>query len=275
MTQLTEREQQMVNLYKSGVYQTKITQIMRCKRETLLKALDRGGVHVLSKSERNRVVTINPFNQNTDESYYWLGYFIADGNVATDGNKIFIISKDISHLEKWHEYCNNPNKIGVSKTSGCGVSGFCNKDVKDYLISIGVPPNKTFIVDLLIPINWSIIRGNFDGDGCIAVPSTGKRYPAHIFMMSASLAFQKQISSFLNNEGIKHSITMKDNCYMINILAASRVDFGKKMYNNASVFLERKYERYRAVLERSNNDNGVNSGEACQGDPEPSITLNG
>lgn len=238
---MTEREQEMVNLYKSGIYQTKITQLLHCKRETLLKALEKAEVKVISKSERNRKVTFNPFSQNTDESFYWLGYLIADGNVHTKENSVNIVSKDLDHLKKYHLYCKNPNKIYLSKYSTCGISKFANKEIKEYLISLGVTPNKTFTINPKFEINWSLIRGLFDGDGSI--------YKRTVYLITGSPRFRKKLEKFLRKEQIKFYIQQHTNCWKIQIKSQSLKAFGMKMYLDSSVFLERKYERYRAILE--------------------------
>lgn len=262
----------MVDLYKSGVFQTKITQLMHCKRETLLKALAKSGVKVLSKSERNRNVDFNPFNQQTDESYYWLGYFIADGNISKNENGISITSKDLDHLHKWHSYCKNPNKIQIRQQTGCGVSKFANKEVKDYLLSIGITPNKTFTINLCIPLNWSLVRGLFDGDGSISTSTESKTGRSHttVYLITGSIALRQSLERFLSREGIEFTIQQHTSCWKIVIRARSREAFGQLIYKDASVFLERKQERYRPLLEQSSNDNRMNSGEVQADNPEPS-----
>jgi hypothetical protein len=262
MEELTERELLMVLYYKQGMFQTQICKELHCKRETLLKVLNTHGVRILTKSERNRVVTVNPFNQLNDISDYWLGYFIADGNVSKNEHKITIVSKDLEHLSKFHSFCKNPNKINVRVNTGCGTSGFSNKSIKQYLVNIGVTPNKTFTIELNRPLNWAIIRGLFDGDGCIT-----KRT---VYLITGSLKFREQLEQFFKAENIFYTIQKHINCWKIVIRSKSLIDFGNKLYENAEICLERKYERYRPLLEQSNNDNRMNSGEVQADNPEPS-----
>lgn len=257
----------MIQYYKQGMFQTEICTKLHCKRETLLSTLNRAGVKVLSKSERNRKVDFNPFSLTTDESYYWLGYLIADGNIHKVENGISIVSKDLDHLNKWHNFTKNPGKIQLRK-SGCGTSKFSNKEVKTWLISIGVMPNKTFTVDLNISLNWPIVRGLFDGDGCISI---GKS-PC-VYLITGSILFREKLSNFLNSEDIKHTIQQHTNCWKIVISRKAWVEFATKMYRNKVVYLERKFERFRPILEKSNIANRMNSGEVLIKDnPEPSYT---
>src|SRR5690606_7825362 len=46
---------------------------------------------------------------NTDESFYWLGFIMADGYIAKDKSRleITLCEKDLNHLEKFNKFINN------------------------------------------------------------------------------------------------------------------------------------------------------------------------
>lgn len=255
---MEDRKDKIVRMYSEGATQRQIIEAVRCKRETLLKVLREAGVHVLNKSERNSAVKRNPFDKSEDTSQYWLGYFIADGNVSQSGNAISLVSKDLDHLQKYHNYCGNTGKIYL-RPNGCGTSQFANASIKEWLIKHGIGPKKSHTVDPNIPISWPLVRGVFDGDGCI---TTNKYGSTTIYIITGSIKFRVKLEEFLLTEGIFYTIQQHAGCWKIVIRKKSHQHFYQKIYANASIYLDRKFNKFRPIEEKSSIVNRVNSGEA-------------
>jgi hypothetical protein len=216
-----------------------------------------------SPSARRQRIRHNPFlDLKKDDVQYWLGYLCADGNIKTKGNEIRITSSsDINHIKINYInfiYENNktnfPNKpLSVyeyfdkrTNTILCTIS-FSNKEVKKYLINLGITPNKTTSLCVNFNITYPFLRGVLDGDG--TVPLDGRSCS----IVTASKLFAEQISTFLISEEIKHSVSSylsnkyitNNVIYTIRINAKNLSHFYKNLYYNSSYCLERKKSRFK------------------------------
>jgi hypothetical protein len=118
------------------------------------------------------------------ESYYWIGFILADGSTDEEKGrlKIAVSKKDLNHLKKFQDYIKCEKLITNSKQS-CNALGkedlsvICvyNKDiVKKINQKFDIKKQKTYnppdvhIFDnLTIDQMISLIIGYIDGDGCI------------------------------------------------------------------------------------------------------------
>jgi len=211
----------------------------------------------------NRIVEGNPFASMTEQAQYWLGFLAADGNVSTKKNAVSLAIKDIEHVLKYKHFISSAlseyYRINAAGSTICQIT-FGNKETKDFLISIGITPNKSKTFKFSIPITGHILRGVFDGDG-----SVSQNRPK---ITTGSLYFKKQLEDFYNTIGIKFTTTVKHkikdrNVFDIWILKESKQDFYNLLYNNATVFLERKKLQYEGseYKRKSRKKQKVNSGE--------------
>jgi len=120
------------------------------------------------------------FDEITDEKHaYWLGFFAADGNVNTESeireHKDYVVSmelatKDSDHLIMLRDHLGSDAPIKGPR-KGCMRIEFNSKKLRESLISLGIVPRKSGVVEPwngpghLMPAYW---RGLFDGDGCIS-----------------------------------------------------------------------------------------------------------
>jgi hypothetical protein len=133
------------------------------------------------------------FELDNENSFYWAGFFAADGNVSKENDiNLGLSSKDIIHLEKFKLATNATAPI-ISQTIKANIiDGVKVKEDKSFslirfrshkmsndLIRFNVIPNKTKIYDLpdwMIshPLIHHFIRGYFDGDGWFSIKSKNK-----------------------------------------------------------------------------------------------------
>src|SRR3989344_1701616 len=102
---------------------------------------------------------------------YAIGLLVTDGNLSKDGRHIDLTSKDKEQLLNYTKSLGIKVKI-TSKHSGAGNKHlrvqFGDRLFYDFLMSIGLMPNKTKIIGAVkIPNNYffDFLRGHFDGDG--------------------------------------------------------------------------------------------------------------
>jgi len=240
-----ETEEKALHLFEKGCNIKDIASLLKLTKSTARLLILRNGKLPVPRYLQIREINFNPFNQNTQESEYWLGYFIADGSITNKKYGVAIHCKtDPKHLQKYGKF------IGKTKTSinntKCLSITFNNEDVHSYLKSIGISTKKSKYLDLRIPLTKHMLRGIFDGDGSISqgIPK----------ITIGSENFAKQIQMFLDQNGIESIYYIKDKnkypCYDLRIKGDYRFLFYKFLYEDAIIYLERKKNNYRSALKK-------------------------
>lgn len=201
---------------------------------------------------------------DTEEKAYLLGFFAADGTINKKGNgmAILIQSRDKEILDFYKQAFNSKNEYyyypAKQKTHQDRlkilISSYINKQ---NLINLGFPCRKTYnmfalpntIMDKSL---WHhFIRGYFDGDGSIIVPTVNSRNT--VFKITSSnitfLEFCYDLFKQLGCINLRIE-TAKNN------LAATLVVRNKKsiikireyLYKDANFYLKRKHEKIFSVL---------------------------
>lgn len=113
----------------------------------------------------------------TPEIAYAIGLIVTDGNLSSDKRHISLTSSDKDLLYTFRKCLNLQNKITknpngtYSKKQSYRVQ-FGNVSFYNWLVSIGLMPRKTFLInELKIPDEFmaDFLRGHLDGDGSIIV----------------------------------------------------------------------------------------------------------
>ena len=242
---------------------------IKCSYQRVLSLYKELNLNLEGSGGKLKIINHNPFIVNESNSSYWLGYIAADGNVASKGNNITVVSKDINHLEKYRLFLSENLKMYKftnKQDSRLGVIYFGNPDVKQWLISKGITPKKSISlkVDYEL-INWDFVRGVFDGDGTIGPQAK---------ITSGSMLFIKQLQTFLATYDIYTYIKPKNrecSCYDLIILNRDKYKFYFHLYKKAEIFLERKKDKYGAFLRNKLRKKNVNSVKAVMLIPSQAI----
>lgn len=211
---------------------------------------------------------------DTEAKAYFLGLLYADGCNEYERNLISISlqEKDKKILEIFKqeiEYEGNLlKKIRSNKNhQNSYILRFTNKHICNVLKNYGMVPRKSLV--LLFPKNLSknlihhFIRGYFDGDGCISEGVKGRSMVSIVGTLDVCENIQKFLveNSELNFTKLeKHGY----NTYKVRYgghISCNRIF--KILYKDATVFLERKYKKFKEVekLRKKEyvNDNHYNS----------------
>lgn len=200
---------------------------------------------------------------DTEEKAYWLGFIYADGYIinsikgkTSDAFGITLQEKDKGHLEKFKKSINSNHPILTY------VSAFNTKisriiiyeqNLINDLIKNGVFRNKSLILKFpsydIVPkdLIFHFMRGYFDGDGSF------KKHGDEGYDFSV-LGTYEFLIEFKNIMGIPNKIkhAKKDsttNNYEIVFGGMKKVKvFAKKLYENSTIYLDRKYERYIEII---------------------------
>lgn len=108
------------------------------------------------------------------------------------------------------------------------------------------------------PLLRAFMRGVFDGDGSTSVSWTekGTINSSRCRIFTASDLFCKQLSSIFDEHEIKHRITVRNNpntkplhCFDFGAVRSNKFLFW--IYKDATIYLERKYNTWKLVLEKT------------------------
>ncbi len=197
-------------------------------------------------------------NIDTEEKAYFLGWMISDGYVVKPINKSYVVGIDIHIkdkyiLEKFREAINldEPSSI-VDIVKGGNSSkrniayqsrfSFRSNKVASDLSKYGVVQRKSHVIRFPLGIEENfirhIIRGIFDGDGCIS---------GQIISFSGNKNMMIDIRNILHKSiGVPYNmVTNNGGCFYFSFSAKKDVkNFYHYIYNNSTVFLTRKKERF-------------------------------
>ena len=239
-----------------GLWNTGKQNSEKQKRVTSIRM--QGNKYRLGKSPGNKKYYVYQDifkNIDDEESAYWLGFILADGCVTiNNGYRFSIISIDEDHLFKLKTYIGYTGNL-VSYTKGTHTLNVNDKKFVINLINKDVVPRKTFKVKFPTNIKENLlnhfIRGYWDGDGSISF-STKCTY--HNMYFSTTVLGTED---FIKNLGktLKEKCNLKSDTFhkmnKIYVLKRSMKQANKicdYLYNNATIYLERKYKKYEDYL---------------------------
>ena len=209
---------------------------------------------------------------NCEENAYFLGLLISDGNIFKDDTgrqasiSITLNLKDEYILEKFKEVLQTNTSIGHDGR-GCSQIAVRSNIMAEDLAKYGVIPRKsynTYLPQVSNQYMWHLIRGIFDGDGSILAKPNPNNDGHNRFLHSISFCGTHQlmddISNYIfNNLNLKQKPTVYD--YKDRQLSELKIQnkddiylFGTYMYQNATIFLDRKYKIFLDFKKHYNLD---------------------
>lgn len=260
-----EQQQQIVDLYKYK-NTVEIAEMFNTYNTTIRRILIRNNVILKdTKLLKSNCKNINAFEDISKEiDSYFLGLLVTDGCISKGNISLCLKESDSYILNIFGEYL---DKVNISKYLNKKYNTieyslkFKNYIIENRLKSYANFDNKSFDLYLKIPLNWNIMRGIFDGDGCF-IDKSSTRFQ----IASCSKTFINQISAFLSENNIDNKITQdsknrKNTIYFINIYKKQiLVDLYYKLYENGNFFLKRKKEKFGSFVEKFTNENALNLG---------------
>ena len=199
-------------------------------------------------------------NLNTENSAYWAGFILADGNINKYCTRICLSIKDLSHLEKFKKVIESEHAISITTTKKqnkefmfCNLS-ICRKKMSEDLIYHGIGKDKSEICFLPPSLNERyirhFIRGLFDGDGSFYLTSSkdSNVMSAHFKISSPVIFILYQIQALLMkkcNLNRTKLDTFSENCASLVYNGNDEVRrIMNYLYDNSTIYLERKYNLF-------------------------------
>lgn len=189
----------------------------------------------------------NPFECMSPEAKYWIGYIFADGHIVYDDRhySISLFSKDLDIMEKFQEFLGEKARLYVRPTGIVQVI-YNSKPVTEWFINkFNVSNRKALSLNPTIDLDWNIVHGYFDGDGCIRL--TGTHYETKF--TTGSKIWAERLQEFLKNYDIESAIKEKGKAFDVNIYKKSSVAIlYTYLYASDTSRLEYKYNRFVALF---------------------------
>ncbi len=253
--------QNIVDKYDTGV-----------SRFTISHLIEKSGLIKRDAHSRCRKYTLNETffeNIDTEEKSYWLGFLYADGCVSksrTSEQKVQLKIVDKEHLYKFHADLNSTYPIREHYNLRHGkkypywyLNMTSTKMVND-LISKGCSYRKTHTLVFPDFISKELIshfmRGYFDGDGCVSTFLINNKRRLQTKTITSGICgtenfcigFKRSLP-FTDNNLV--NIHPKKNIMSFTMYAKESLKFYKFIYKNATIFLERKKQKFdNFILER-------------------------
>lgn len=229
--------------------------------------------------QNRKTINTNFFKYWTPEMAYTLGLILSDGAIE-DVRKssrtcyIALTSKDKSLLTQVKKVLKSGHLIRTIPPSfqkfRNGETYLCttkytlrigNKEMYKDLVNLGISPRKSLTARL--PLNIPnklfsyLLRGYFDGDGCLSIYRKHQKYPTRIKLIFTSGSkhlledIVKKLNQILNLD--KAIIYFNSNAFRLIFGKYESLHILSYMYSNLSnaPFLNRKYALYQELLKTS------------------------
>jgi len=193
-------------------------------------------------------------NIDCEEKAYWLGFIMADGCVSVTQQPKMAIGlhkRDEDHLKKWHQSIRSCLKIHHHKDRVASTH-YSSKMCHD-LIQMGCVPRKSLQLefpDLREDLIRHFVRGYFDGDGsilrCRPNQNTCRTQLRIVFI--GTQMFLNTLKKWIQCSA--NVCSMDGNrAYRLEIHGnKSALSTAKLMYENATIYLDRKAQVYYSSL---------------------------
>lgn len=202
------------------------------------------------------------FDEINEESAYWIGFLMADGNISKNKLALHLQKDDEEHLIKFKQFLGSGHKIidvPSTKSKRLAVS---SKILINKLATYNIIPNKTYVATppSNLAFNKHFWRGVIDGDGCIGF-SNRSTYIRLIGSYNICTGFLNFIT--YNSIITKAKVLKNGNIYSIMFTNSIANIITKLIYEEAQIYLKRKYLKYKNIqnlIEVKELNRGVLSG---------------
>lgn len=262
-----EEKTKLFELYKTGNYNfVELSRIFTTNPQNIGGMLRRHGLVTKTKSELLRKY---PLNENyfdiidSEEKAYFLGLLYADGcnNIKKGVVSIGLKESDKDLLQKLNnliqpdkplQFCDKSyirSRKGFENSQNQYTIVISSRHISNSLVELGVYKAKTF--KLKFPTLYQVpkhlqshfLRGYCDGDGYIGKSQISFVSTREFCEKVESLIKEElNINSYIRQRGIK-------NVYELSLNNKACRTFLKFIYNDANIYLKRKYDKYILQME--------------------------
>ncbi len=236
---------EIITLYESGFSTTDIGALAGVSDRYIRQLLTNNGVKKRSRGSWKRKYSFNEdyFKYWNNEMAYLLGFFIADGYIASQSQSIAFTQKDPSILEEIKGVFGSNQPLYRNHTTGVYSLLFHSKIMKNDLQTLfNITSEKSYNITFPIIPEQHIhhfIRGYFDGDGHI-------NYRGYtVSFVGGSRIFMETLLIMLNHHGFNPYMTINGKHIRVFITGRKSIkQFADWIYHEKSLYLKRKYDAF-------------------------------
>lgn len=187
---------------------------------------------------------------DTEEKAYWLGFILADGYINEDKNflRIKLAQVDEKHLQKFCLFIEEPDDVIKHDTGGaytknniCSFVEFDSKeliqDLKLYNLYQAKSENEQPIDMPNEQMELAYLRGMIDGDGHVE-----NGYFKYVGSLESCQYIKNKFSKWYDFKNENKYIYKHGTIFSFEIRSKQVNEILKKIYNNATIYLDRKYQ---------------------------------
>ena len=242
--------EQIIYDYSSGISARKLGFKYDVADVTITDFLKRNNVFIRNRSNAKRTNQIKEdiFDEINEESAYWIGFILADGNIYYPKNRskqlnFGLKESDREHLEKFKKFVGS-NKQLYYNNKAVFLSIYSNRIV-DKIEEYGITQRKSLTAKVpeMLKNNRHFWRGVVDGDGWVTINKEG--YPTIGLCGTIDV-----IKSFIELTGKRVKIgqpNLDKNFVQIAYTTTSAQILCKYLYDDSEIYLNRKYENYEKI----------------------------
>lgn len=267
-----EDKEKIKNLYLSGSSTVKIGQLFGFSHKKVARVLEELCIPRTGVGRRKYQLDECYFDEiDTPNKAYILGFLCADGTNNRDKGTVSMTLEegDFDILEKIRKEIKSERELEFLDYSNKHDFGYTYKNqyrlllfsshICDSLINLGVVPNKSLILEfpeIKEDLLHHFIRGVFDGDGSVY---QGKIKTQFTLTITSTDSFCNTLKCIIEKfVGINcHIYDASNHNGITKVFTISGRNQVKKfmdwMYNDADLFLQRKYDRYLNYFYNINN----------------------
>lgn len=189
---------------------------------------------------------------DTEEKAYWLGFLFADGALSQYKNsyriELSLKLEDAAHVEKFAKAIRKEYTMKKVYRARCILG---SKNMFNTLVKYGCTLRKSLTLkfpDKSIFKNESLIRhfirGYFDGDGCISYGNKEHTYP-NVTILGTKEFLDGIQEVYGSNHKYQNANKGQEITKLITYSGKAAFEFIKWLYEDSTVYLERKFNRYK------------------------------
>lgn len=263
---LTEEElKEIITLYQNNTSLREIERQTGQNRAVVSRMLERLGYKTTKGNHYRKYFFDFDFFEtiDTEKKAYWLGFLYADGTICKQdprgyGEQEFKLALKRDDREILEKYCEDlKSTYPIREDRHLYYCSFRSQKTVNDLKKLGCVENKSLILTFptidQVPKEfiYDFIRGYFDGDGSIS-NHLGKYQISFV----GTEEFIKKLSTYFKG-GSVFPDTRKTNSWYFNLGGNLQViQAYHQMYDNATRFLQRKYNIFQELLHKYDESQG-------------------
>lgn len=263
-----ETKNKIIEAYKNNMSLREIEKEFKVLRATVSKFLEEQNIKKIKGNHYRKYFHDFDFFENidTEEKAYWLGFMFADGYIVNHENRygedsfgLTLAEDSLDSIEKFKKSLNATNPIRYDNSKSIGqpqakIVLTSQKTVND-LIDKGCVKQKSLILQPPKKVPEKLlshfIRGFFDGDGSL-MKYNYNNYPSYQIGFTTTYEMAIWLRDIFG-KGDVHKEKRRDFTWYYSIGGNRQVlDICHYMYDEATIWMNKKYARYQELLTKYN-----------------------